>query len=217
MQRKKGGLVTWAHYWQQDLVGTIYRVVRCKTLDEFEECKLWLRDFINLFREFDGGTIRDLLQTFFQLKIDIAERWVKAFRMGKGHLDIISSSRIEGEFSWLWLLRLTSASTLCKSVVKMRWAAHCRHHKKQKSIEDWFSTALKRTCPPGFKASDWTWLDKVMTPHHMKIIVTKIQAASDYALQLTALTPEVMEFAVWRVKYVDDPCESVQRTSRRRW
>ena len=29
-----------------------------------------------------------------------------------------------------------------------------------------------------------------------------------YALQLTALTPEVMEFAVWRVKYVDDPCES---------
>lgn len=154
LQRKKGGVVTWAHSWQQDLVGAIYRLARCETIHEFEEAKLWLREFINTCSDFQQGTLRNLIQTFFQLKIDIAERWVKAFRMGKGHLDIMSSSRIEGEFSWLWLLRLTSASTLCKSVVKMRWGAQRRHHKKQKSIEDWTSTTLKKKCPPDLKAED---------------------------------------------------------------
>jgi hypothetical protein len=128
--------------------------------------------------------------------------------MGLSHLNIMSSSRIEGEFSWLWLLRLTSASTLCKSVVKMRWASHRRHHKKQKSIEDWLSTTLKQKCPQGLKSTDWLWLDKVMTPHHMKAIVKKILAASNYASQLTALTPDVIEFAVWRSIYDDDPCDS---------
>ena len=127
MQRKKGGVIQWAHSWQKFLVGAIYRLQRCETTHEFEECKLWVRDFINACRELDGGTLRNLVQTFFQLKIDIAERWIKVFRMGIAHLNIVSSSRIEGEFSWLWLLRLTSALTLCKSFVKLRFE-RCDSH-----------------------------------------------------------------------------------------
>ena len=127
MQRKKGGVIQWAHSWQKFLVGAIYRLQRCETTHEFEECKLWVRDFINACRELDGGTLRNLVQTFFQLKIDIAERWIKVFRMGIAHLNIVSSSRIEGEFSCLWLLRLTSALTLCKSFVKLRFE-RCDSH-----------------------------------------------------------------------------------------
>ena len=105
------------------LVGAIYTLQRCETIEELDAAKVWLRDYIDTCDELNGGTLRNLVQTFFQLKIDIVERWVRAFRMGKPHFNIISSSRIEGEFSWLWYLRLTSASTLCKSIMKIRWAA----------------------------------------------------------------------------------------------
>ena len=58
------------------------------------------------------------------------------------------------------------------------------------------------------KPQDWVWLDKIMTPHQMKKIVKKIQDAANYALRLTALTADVIEFSVWRIVFADDPCES---------
>jgi hypothetical protein len=47
-----------------------------------------------------------------------------------------------------------------------------------------------------------------MTPHHMKVIVQKIEATDDYTLQLTALADDTIEFAVWRHLYDEDVCES---------
>ncbi len=208
MQRKKGGEITWAHSWQGDLVGAIYRIQRCQSFEELEEAKIWVREFIDTCPDLNSGTLRNLVQTFFQLKIDIADRWVKVYRMGRPHFNIVSSSRIEGEFSWLWLLRLTSASTLCKAIVKMRWAADRRHHKKQKSIEDWLSTSLKRKHPDQMHAEDWAWLDKNMTPHHMSVIVKNILAADNYAFQLTGLSDTAIEFSVWRTNYEEEPAET---------
>lgn len=105
-------------------------------------------------------------------------------------------------------MRLTSALTLCKSFVKLRWAANRRHHKKQKTIEDWMSTTLKKKNPPSITADDWAWLDLVMTPHYMKKIVSNLVAGRDYTFQLTALSEESIEFSVWRLHYEEDPCES---------
>ena len=190
------------------LVGAIYTLQRCETIEELDAAKVWLRDYIDTCDELNGGTLRNLVQTFFQLKIDIVERWVRAFRMGKPHFNIISSSRIEGEFSWLWYLRLTSASTLCKSIMKIRWAASRRHHKKQKSIEDWMSTTLKKTNPPHILAENWAWLDKVMTPHHFKKIVHNITDARNYHFQLTKLSEDAIEFTVWRTNYDQEPSDA---------
>jgi hypothetical protein len=65
MHRKKGGKITWAHSWQQDLVGGIYRLQRSETMKEFEEAKLWVRDYIHTCSDLASGTLRNLVQTFF--------------------------------------------------------------------------------------------------------------------------------------------------------
>jgi hypothetical protein len=109
--RKKGGVYEWGHDWQRDLVSAIYKCQRCESDKEFDAMKQWIFDYIDSHPDLHA-VLQRRLREFFTRKFHEMRHWIRMFRLVVRHLNIISSSRIEGEFGGVNFLRLHSNITL---------------------------------------------------------------------------------------------------------
>ena len=204
--RRKGGDVTWGHDWQRQLVCCIYKCQRCESETELAACKQWIHDYIELNPELSKYLKRQLHQ-FFTRKFQEEKHWVHMYRIAMRHLNIKSSSRIEGEFGAVWSLKLHANTTLRLAFEKLRWAAQRRRRRKLSEVEGSFSRWLKRKSAVVTDDEDWQFLVKHVTSFYRKKIESVVAQVTKYKNQLVEAAVNELVFAVWRVDYDDDNSE----------
>jgi hypothetical protein len=162
--RRKGGNIEWGHHWQKELVSSIYRCQKCETETEFEACKNWIFEYIDLHPDL-STLLKRKLSSFFSRKFDLHRHWIHMHRSNLRHLGIVSSSRIEGEFGAIWFLRLHANTTLRHAFEKLRWASNRRRKKKIAYVEDSLSKWVKRKSDI-IDDEDWQFLVKNFTKYY---------------------------------------------------
>ena len=200
--RRKGGNIEWGHQWQQQLVSAIYTCQRCESQDELSACKKWIYDYIDLNPALSQYLRRQLRQ-FFTRKFQEERHWVHLFRIAIRQLSIKSSSRIEGEFGAVWLLKLHANTTLRLAFEKLRWAAQRRRRHRLNEVESLFSKWVKRKSAVVTDEEDWQFLIKQMTSFYRKKIESALSQVPKYSNQLIRTSVNELVFAVWRVDYDD--------------
>jgi hypothetical protein len=123
-----GGKIDWQYPWQRILCGAIYRLQKCASKQEFEECVKWIANVINTAPNMGPlrGDLRNAVRKFFQLKIQMQPKWAKFYRLTIRLFDTDASSRAEGEFSDIWQLGLTASITFRTALVKIRFGSDRR-------------------------------------------------------------------------------------------
>jgi hypothetical protein len=124
------------------------------------------------------------------------------FRLLVRHLNIISSSRIEGEFGGVNFLRLHANVTLRHAFDKLKWAAERRQRKKISDVETSFSKFIKRKST-AIAEADWDFVTKSLTIRSRKVIEAACADFKKYTNQLVEESMSELVFAVWRVEYND--------------
>jgi len=201
--RRKGGNTEWGHAWQKELVSAIYRCQKCESEAEFDQCKMWIRQYIDLHPDLTL-LLKRKLQAFFARKFELHMHWLHMHRLGLRHLSIISSSRIEGEFGAIWFLRLHANTTLRHAFEKLAWASRRRRRKRLSEVEDAFSKWVKRQSDVIIDEDDWQFLVTNMTKYYRARIEKVMGQVKKYKSQLVQATVSELEFNVWRVVYDDD-------------
>ena len=143
---RKGGTIIWAHPWQQHCADAIYRIQQCETVAETEACFNWIRLYIKNTKDIARKSLRREVLKFFARKFKKKEQWVLAYRLYKRTLDLKSTSRVEGEFSGVHTMRLSSKLGMQKGFHKLRFYADRRRVRKVRMCQNAVSkTRIKRS------------------------------------------------------------------------
>jgi hypothetical protein len=198
MRKKKGGTIDWAYGWQKQCVNAIYRMQKCETAAELNECKKWIATFISAAPDMHSDLKRSV-RMFFQRKYALRSQWVLAFRMKRRGFNVAASSRVEGEFGVINKLNMSGAMNFRTGITKMRFSASNRQNSKRAKAERWSSTQVIRepNCP--MTSKEFKSLDESLTPFYRNSVEQQVMAADKF---LTARLIESngdaeMIFKVW--------------------
>jgi hypothetical protein len=179
MRKKKGGTIDWAYGWQKQCVNAIYKMQKCESVAELEECKRWIAAFITAAPDLNADLKRSV-RMFFQRKYALRRQWVLAFRMKRRGFNVSASSRVEGEFGVLNRLNLSGALNFRTGITKMRYSASSRHLKKRYRAERWSSTKVVRGSTSCMSSIEFQKLDKLLTPFYRNCVEKQVTASNTY-------------------------------------
>ncbi len=176
-KHRKGGEIQWLHPWQAHCANALYRGAQCETDDEIREWKHWIDRFIKTTKDIGRKELRRNVHKFFNRKFDKRKQWMLRYRMKRRTLNIKSTSRVEGEFSGVHAIKLSTNTRQKRAFQKLRFLAERRRHRKVRLSEYSLSKSSKKQSKV-MSENEWQCLDKVMTPYYC----VKIEAECARAL-----------------------------------
>jgi len=99
-------------------------------------------------------------------------------------LDISSTSRAEGEFSALHLLKLSAGMGFVRALQKIKWQSERRYNRKMFLSQRNMNTVIKRKSEHCPSMEEWRALDKKITPHYLSMIENQMERAQAYSYQV---------------------------------
>ncbi len=200
-KHRKGGTIQWGHPWQKNCADAIYRLQVCETHEEACACYLWIRDYIKRTKDIGRKSLRQLVLRFFARKFKKREQWILAYRLTHRTLDLKSTSRIEGEFSGVHTMKLTSKMGMQKSFHKLRFYADRRRVKKMRLSQDSVSKTSKKKSPH-MTCEEWRFLDQILTPYYCRKVELQAERAKKMEIEFVEKKYDAIIFKVW-VPYVE--------------
>lgn len=181
---RKGGEIEWAYPWQKHCASSIFRLGVCETKSEFDECKEHLVHYIKTTKAIAHDGLRDAVLQFFSQKFEDADKWSLYARLQHLCLNISSTSRAEGEFSAIHLLKLSAGMGFVRALQKIKWQSNRRHNRKMFWSQRHMNTAIKRKSEHCPSMEEWRALDKKITPHYLSMIENQMERAHAYTYQV---------------------------------
>ena len=183
-QYRKGGDIAWAYNWQKHCASSIFRLGVCETKSEFDECKEHVVAYIKKTKAIAHPGLRDAVMQFFAQKFEDADKWSLYARLHHMCLDISSTSRAEGEFSALHLLKLSVGMGFVRALQKIKWQSDRRYNRKMFLSQRNMNTVIKRKSEHCPSMEEWRALDKKFTSHYLNMIEKEMERAHCYTYQV---------------------------------
>ncbi len=187
-QYRKGGKIEWAYAWQKNCASAIFRLAVCETRSEFEACKKHLLEYVKKTKDIGSKSLRDSVLQFYAQKFTDSDKWCLYNRLNVRSLDISSTSRAEGEFSGIRVLKLNAATGFNKAILKIQWQSTRRHNRKVYLSQQYMNTGIKRPSAHCSDVAEWKWLDKKLTPHYLKQVESQLELSARFTYQVVKVT-----------------------------
>jgi hypothetical protein len=187
-QYRKGGNIQWAYAWQKNCASAIFRLGVCETREEFQACKEHLLNYVKRSKDIGSKALRDSVLQFFAQKFLDADKWCLFNRLDTRTLGIASTSRAEGEFSGIRVLKLNAATGFNKAMMKIQWQANRRHNRKVYLSQQCMNSVIKRQSAHCSNVDEWKWLDKKLTPHYLKQVESEMEMSARFVYQVVKVT-----------------------------
>jgi hypothetical protein len=188
LQYRKGGTIQWAYAWQKNCASAIFRLGVCETRAEFDACKEHLLQYVKRCKDIGSKALRDSVLQFFAQKFLDADKWCLFNRLDTRFLGIASTSRAEGEFSGIRVLKLNAATGFNRAMMKIQWQANRRHNRKVYLSQQCMNSVIKRQSAHCSDVDEWKWLDKKMTPHYLNQVEKQMEMSSRFVYQVVTVT-----------------------------
>jgi hypothetical protein len=178
----------WAYAWQKNCASAIFRLGVCETKEEFDECKRHLLHYVKRSKDIGSSALRDSVLQFFAQKFLDADKWCLYNRLDSRTLGIASTSRAEGEFFGIRVLKLNAATGFNRAMMKIQWQANRRHNRKVYLSHQSMNSVIKRQSAHCSDVDEWKWLDKKLTSHYLKQVESQMEMSSRFVYQVVKVT-----------------------------
>jgi hypothetical protein len=206
---RKGGVIEWGHPWQQRCADAIYRMQLCESESEADACFKWISCYVKNTKDIARKSLRKQVLKFFIRKFKKRGQWVLAYRLRERTLDLKSTSRVEGEFSGVHTMKLSSKMGLQKGFHKLRFYADRRRVKKTRLCQEAVSkTSIKKS--KVMTDDEWSFLDSILTPYYCRKVEAQAARAIVMKNQLVAASETQVSFKVWCEHNEDDLADNHQ-------